>query len=72
MGSKGDSYDNALAETTNGLYKGRCCINQFWNVLLLSQPYLCHGHRLRTAQFSKFVQNGCPDMQLIDLALEGA
>ena len=24
VGSKGDSYDNALAESTNGLYKAEC------------------------------------------------
>ncbi len=35
------------------------------------QTQLCHSHRLRTAQFSEFVQDSCPDMQLIDLALEG-
>ncbi len=30
MGSKGDSYDNALAETLNGLYKAEVIHRQSW------------------------------------------
>jgi len=30
VGSKGDSYDNALAETINGLYKTEVIHRQFW------------------------------------------
>ncbi|MBB4867399.1 transposase InsO family protein [Pseudomonas nitritireducens] len=30
VGSKGDSYDNALAETINGLYKAELIHRQSW------------------------------------------
>ena len=30
VGSKGDSYDNALAETINGLYKAELIYRQSW------------------------------------------
>lgn len=30
VGSKGDSYDNALAETINGLYKAELIYSQSW------------------------------------------
>ena len=30
VGSKGDSYDNALAETINGLYKAKLIYCQSW------------------------------------------
>ena len=35
--------------------KGRCCINQFQGELPQTQPWLCHGRRLRTAQFCKSI-----------------
>jgi transposase InsO family protein len=39
VGSKGDSYDNALAETTNGLYKSELIKKQApWRTL---RPWLC-------------------------------
>jgi transposase InsO family protein len=31
VGSKGDSYDNALAETINGLYKAEVIHRRSWN-----------------------------------------
>ncbi len=34
---------------------GRCCINQFQGELPQTQPWLCHGRRLRTAQFCKSI-----------------
>ena len=39
--------DNAL--------RRRCCINQFQGELPQTQPWLCHGRRLRTAQFCKSI-----------------
>lgn len=30
VGSKGDSYDNALAETVNGLYKAELAKREVW------------------------------------------
>ena len=33
----------------------RCCINQFQGELPQTQPWLCHGRRLRTAQFCKSI-----------------
>lgn len=32
MGSVGDSYDNALAETINGLYKAEVIHRQSWKI----------------------------------------
>ena len=36
-------------------FAGRCCINQFQGELPQTQPWLCHGRRLRTAQFCKSI-----------------
>ena len=35
--------------------EGRCCINQFQGELPQTPPWLCHGRRLRTAQFCKSI-----------------
>ena len=39
MGSKGDSYDNALAETINGLYKAELIYGRaFWKTRKSLEP----------------------------------
>lgn len=47
-------------------------MNQFWVKQPLTPDCLCRRHRLRMAQFSEPIQNGGPDMQLIDPSLECA
>lgn len=51
---------------------GHSCINQHRAKLAQPQAWLRHSHRLRVAQFSKPVEDGGSDVQLVNLPLERA